>query len=188
MENLKIKVLVGMFMVLLPCRVVNAQVFEGFKAFRTLIEYEGQRYLMEDIYKITPTDFDLMTVERTIKEVDDDEGFMFVLTSYIMNGKSGVVITSFNATNFQKSEHLFTNVHLTHEEYETLYNIFISLNENSPKYNEHKLRKFNERLIADVHNSGIVYFTLWVDTQNRHTFTQSKWDKAYSRYLKFIEE
>lgn len=176
------------FLVILSYNFAQAQVFEGFRAFKTLIEYEGQRYLMEDIYKITPTDFDLMTVEKTIKEVDNDEGFMFVLTSYTLNGNSGVVFTSFNATNFSKTNHLFTNVHLTHEEYQSLYNIFISLAGNPPKKNEHKLRRFNERLIADVHKDEFVYYTLWVDTQNRHTFTPSKWDKAYSRYLKFIEE
>ena len=166
---------------------LNAQVFQGFKAFKELIEYEGQRYLMDDIYEITSITFDQLKVDKRIKEVDSDEGFMFVLTSYVFNGKSGVVITSFNSTNFQNTKHQFTNVHLTDEEHTEVYNIFISLKENKPATDVHILKKYNERLIIDVNNQGgVLSYTLWVDTHSRHTFTQSKWDRAFKRYEKFV--
>lgn len=166
---------------------LKAQVFTGFKAFSQLIEYEGQRYLMENIYQITTNDFDKLKIDKTIKEVDTDEGFMFVLTSYIFNGNSGIVITSFNSTNFSNTQHLFTNVHLTDKQYRELYNTFIILAKNTPTFYEHFLKKYSERLIADVnYTDGGIYYTLWVDYHNRHTFTKAKWDRAFKRYEKFI--
>jgi len=164
-----------------------AQVFTGFSAFTELIEYEGQRFLMEDIYQITSVDFDKLKIDKTINEIDADEGFMFVLTSYTFNGESGVVITSFNSTSFSNTQHQFVNVHLTSEEYEELYNTFKDLEKNEPKNYEHILKKYNNRLIVDVNNQEeITYFTLWVDYYSRHTFTMTKWDRAYKRYKKFI--
>jgi hypothetical protein len=167
---------------------IKAQVFTGFTAFKKLIEYEGQRYLMESIYQIKSEDFDKLKIDKTIKEIDANEGFMFVLTSYTFNGKSGVVITSFNSTSFLNTQHQFTNVHLTNDQYMDLYNTFKELEKTNPQYDEHILRKYNDRLIVDVNNkAGIIYFTLWVDYHNRHTFTTAKWDRAFKRYKKFIE-
>ena len=57
-----------------------------------MIEFEGQRYLMNDIYKITSTDYDKLRIDKTIVDIDEQEGFMFVLTSYQFNEKSGIVI------------------------------------------------------------------------------------------------
>jgi hypothetical protein len=187
LERIK-TILVVIIAIIVANTNLNAQVFTGFSAFKELIEYEGQRYLMEDIYQITTSEFDKLKIDKTIKEVDLDEGFMFVLTSYTFNGKSGVVITSFNSTNFQNTKHQFTNVHLTNEEYIELYNTFISLKKNKPKCDVHFLKKFKDRLIVDVNNqAGIIYFTLWVDNHSRHTFTTTKWDRAFKRYKKFIE-
>ena len=39
-------------LILSIANIVNAQVFKGFSAFKELIEYEGQRYLMEEIYDV----------------------------------------------------------------------------------------------------------------------------------------
>lgn len=165
---------------------LNAQVFKGFKAFKYLIEFEGQRYLINDIYEITSADIDKLKIEKTIKEVDNEEGFMFVLTSYIFNGKSGIVISSFNSTNFSNTKYHFVNIHLTHEEFMELNNIFEDLKTNKPEDNEHYLKKFNDRIIVDVHDRlGTLYFTLWVD-RNRHTFFTDKWGKTIKKYKKFI--
>ena len=168
---------------------VKAQVFTGFTAFKELIEYEGQRYLMEDIYQITSDSFDKLKIDKTIKEVDNDEGFMFVLTSYVFNEKKGVVITSFNSTSFSNNRHQFVNVNLTNQQYEELYNLFKELGKNGLAYNEHILKKFNDRLIVDVSKDGggIISYILWVDNYSRHTFSTTKWDRAHKRHLKFVE-
>lgn len=176
-------------LILVTVNSIKAQVFTGFSAFKELIEYEGQRYLMENIYQIKSSDFDKLKIDKTIKEIDADEGFMFVLTSYTFNGKSGVVITSFNSTNLSNTQHQFTNVHLSSEQYINLYNTFKELEKANPQYDEHILRKYSSRLIVDVNNeAGIINFTLWVDLHSRHTFTPVKWDRAFKRYWKFIEK
>ena len=167
---------------------LNAQVFRGFSAFKELIEFEGQRYLMDEIYDVKSEDFDKLKIDKTIKEIDNDEGFMFVLTSYKFNDMRGIVITSLNSKSFFNDRYGFTNVHLKHNEYLNLYENFIELEENDINNDDHILRKFNERLIIDVNKSeGIVYFTLWVDNQNRHTFSRAKWDRALKRYKKYVE-
>jgi len=176
------------FVILISEAKIDAQVFSGFSAFKDLIEYEGQRYLMENVYQINSEGFDKLKIDKTIKEVDSNEGFMFVLTSYTFNGKSGVVITSFNSTSFSNTQHQFVNVHLTNTQYEGLYNTFENLEKNNPANDEHILKKYNDRLIVDVNNeAGIIYFTLWVDNYSRHTFTTTKWDRAFKRYQKLIE-
>ena len=167
----------------------HAQVFAGFGAFEKLIEFEGQRYLMEEIYEIKSTDYDKLKLEKTIQEIDRDEGFMFVLTSYVFNQKSGVVITSFNSTNFGNTSYQFVNVHLTYNEYVLLHNAFLELEKNKLNSNEHVLRSFNDELIIDVHNEyNYILFSLWVNNNNRHTLTKSKWEKAFKRFNNFIEE
>lgn len=176
------------FVIIIAETKIEAQVFTGFSAFKELIEYEGQRYLMENIYQISSEGSDKLKIEKTIKEVDSKEGFMLVLTSYTFNGKSGVVITSFNSTSFSNTQHQFVNVHLTNTQYEELYNSFKKLEKYNPAYDEHILNKYNDRLIVDVNNDlGIVYFTLWVDNYSRHTFTPMKWDRAFKRHQKFTE-
>lgn len=175
------------FFVISSINTIQAQVFTGFKAFKELIEYEGQRYLMENIYQIKTENYDKLKISKTIKEVDNDEGFMFVLTSYTFNGSSGVVITSFNSTNFSSKQQKFVNINLTHDQYIELYNTFNELEKIQTQNNEHILRKFNDRLIVDVNNEeGIIYYTLWIDN-NRHTFTRQKWDRAIKKYKEFIE-
>jgi len=175
-------------LILSIANIVNAQVFKGFSAFKELIEYEGQRYLMEEIYDVKSEDFDKLKIDKTIKEIDNDEGFMFVLCSYKFNDKTGIVITSLNSKSFFNDRFEFKSVHLTHEEYLNLYETFKKLEENDMDNEEHILRKFSDRLIVDVNKSvGAVYFTLWVDIQNRHTFSRDKWDRALKRYNKFIK-
>ena len=167
---------------------LKAQVFTGLTAFSKLIEYEGQRYLMEDIYEITSNDFDKLKIDKTIKEVDNDEGFMFVLTSYVFNGKSGVVITSFNSVNFSNTQRQFTNVHLTDKQYRELYNTFITFEKIKRDSYEHILKKFSSRLIVDIYFTNQLNYTLWVDYYSRHTFTKAKWDRAFDRYEKFTKK
>lgn len=168
---------------------LSAQVFTGLTAFKQIIEYEGQRFLMADVYQITSTSFDRLKIEKTITETDASEGFMFVLTSYTFNNKSGVVITSFNSTNFERTKQNFTNVHLTDQEYTELYNLSIDLTKNLKKSDDHLLKKYKDRLIVDVNSfGGYPYCTLWVDNYNRHTFAIDKWEKAYKRYTKFKNE
>lgn len=181
----KIKVLILVFFI---GNSLNAQVFKGFNSFKKIIEYEGQRYLMEDIFQITSVNFDKLKIDKTIEEIDDDEGFMLVVTSYVFNDKRGVVITSFNSTSFSNNQYQFVNVHLTDEEFEKLNITFKDLLKIKPKINEHKLRKFNTRLIVDVSTQFEGYYTLWVDYHNRHTFKTLKWEKMYKRYKKFTAQ
>lgn len=167
--------------------LLKGQTFQGFDAFTALIEYEGQRWLMNEIYTVTLINYDKLKIEKTIVEKDSEQGFMFVLTSYVYNGNKGVVITSFNSVDFYNSKHYFTNIHLTDKEYTDLYNTFIEIDKHDLEENEHLLRAYNDRLIVDIHRiNGFENYTLWVDINRRHTFTKSKWDKAYSRYQKFI--
>ncbi len=186
MKKIKILLLIS-FATVTSIFNLNAQVFTGYTAFQKLIEYEGQRYLMKNIYQITANNIDKLQINKTITEIDSKEGFMFVLISYIFNDKKGIVITSFNSTNFSNTNHQFVNVHLTNNEYEKLYNMFKTLNTSSPAISEHILKKYNDRLILDVNNQGdFVFYTLWVDYHSRHTFTVSKWDRAYKKHQKFI--
>jgi len=169
---------------------LKSQVFTGLNAFKEILEYEGQRFLMDEVYDIKASGFDRMKIDRTIIEVDSHEGFLLALVSYSFNGKTGVVITSFNGTNFQKTNYQFVNIHLSHEEFTDLNNSFLSLRENKIEKNEHLLKKFNNRLILDVNvsESGFGYYILWVDTYNRHSFTPKKWEKAFNRYNKFVKK
>ncbi|MBP6532135.1 MAG: hypothetical protein KA285_02565 [Bacteroidia bacterium] len=167
----------------------NAQVFTGFNAFKNIIEYEGQRYLMDEIYEISIKDYDKLIIDKTISEIDAEEGFMFVLVSYKFNDKTGVVITSFNSVSFDNLHYQFRNVHLTNEEFTNLYETFWTLAKNKIADDEHMLKTFNDRLILDVYyEAGFLKYALWVDNYSRHTFEAAKLDKVITRYRKFVEK
>lgn len=171
---------------IIPFGAINSQVFtDMFDNYEKIIEYEGQKFLMREILNISSKDFDMLRIDKTIKESDKSEGFMFILTSYTFNGKSGVVISSFNATNFAQTNYSFVNVHLTDEEFTSLHNQFKELDDKLPTRNIHGLKIFDERLTIDVCRKTEMEYTLWVDNYSRHTFTKMKWDKAYKRYTKF---
>lgn len=63
--------------ILLSITIENAQAqaFTGLSAFKTLIKYEGQRYLMEEVYQIKSEDYDKLKIVKTIEETDASEGF-----------------------------------------------------------------------------------------------------------------
>ena len=50
------------FAIIFSVSKLNAQVFAGFTAFKELIEYEGQRYLMNDIYHIASDGSDRLKI------------------------------------------------------------------------------------------------------------------------------
>jgi hypothetical protein len=167
--------------------IIKAQ-NRGLTPYKELIKVEGQRYLMENIYQIKKDNFDSLKIDKTIEEIDSDEGFLFVLTSYIFNEKSGVIITSFNNYDGKNELYQFVNVHLTHTEYENLHFRFKDFKTGGLNKNEHILNKYNDRLIVDINNkNGYIHYTLWVDNYSLHSFTTTKWDKAFKRYKKFIE-
>lgn len=181
------KLVLLIYVLALIVNKANAQNFKGFNAFKQLIEYEGQRYLMKEIHEITSENYDNLKIDKIIKEVDTAEGFMLVITSYVFNGRNGIVITSFNSTSFNDINYQFTNLHLTDKEYLNLYNTCISLGKENIAKNEHLLKKISNRLTVDINNvDGFIFYTLWVDTNNRHTFSKSKWEKAYKKHQKFI--
>jgi len=189
MKRTTIQLALSIFLLSITIENAQAQAFTGLSAFKTLIKYEGQRYLMEEVYQIKSEDYDKLKIVKTIEETDASEGFLFVLTSYKFNDKRGAIITSFNSTSLSNDQYGFVNIHLGHNEYLDLYNTFKHLEKMSPEDDEHFLRKFNDRLIVDVNNQAeVLYFTLWVDYHNRHTFTTTKWDRAFKKYQKFVEQ
>jgi hypothetical protein len=182
---------IRLFTITMLCTMVSiAQTFSGFNAFKKLIEFEGQRFLMDEVYEVTSTDFDLLRIERTINEFDDNEGFMIVFASYVFNGKSGVVISAFSSRNLVNSSYSFTNIHLTTEEYIALYDLVSVMKKWPKKSNEQVLRRFNNRITLSLEETinGDAQIVLWIDNTSRHSFLDSKWDRAYRRHMKFIEE
>lgn len=169
-------------------RKLHAQVFSGFDAFAKIIEFEGQRFLMDEVYKVTTTNIEHLFIDKTFTEIDRAEGFMFVLTSYIYNDKRGAVFTAFNSISFQNDKHLFTNIHVTNQELIELNELIEKIVSNKIQPNEHLLKVFNERLIVDINKTeSFTYIILWVDIHSRHTFTEGEWYKAFKRYQKFVE-
>jgi len=73
------------------------QVFKGLTSFKDAIEWEGQRFLMDEIYNISSESIDTLRIEKILRDVDSNDGFMIVVTSYTFNQKTGVVLTSFNS-------------------------------------------------------------------------------------------
>jgi hypothetical protein len=186
-KSLKI-VFLAIFSIFFAQGETPAQVFSGFSAYRKLIEYEGQRYLMDDVYQIQSENYDHLKIKKLDEEIDLNEGFMFVLTSYVFNDKSGVVITSLNGVNFGLSKYNFVDVHLTSEEFENLNKVFQELGVPKLEREEHNLRRFNDRLIVDVKNEGgTIFYNLWVDTNNKHSFVIGDWERAVRLHRKFTE-
>lgn len=168
--------------------IVQAQVSTEVIPFEDLIEYEGQRYLMDEIYTISSNQIDELKTVQILNEVDLDDGFMFVMTSYLFNDNSGVVLTSFNGANYFKKEQYFRNIHLSSDEFNLLTKIYAELAEKKPRTGEHYLKAFNEQIIADVsYEVSDLIFILWIDKQNRNPVEQYKWERAYRKHRKFLK-
>ena len=154
-----------------------------------MIEFEGQRYLMDDVYTISEDRISELTIEKTIKETDQNGGFLFVLTSYSFNGETGVVITSaverLDVANTPKN--YFKNIHYTTEEFNQLNTLVQQLLYQAVKYNTSYLQRFDEHIIVDVlkYSEEAYEISLWIDLDRRHMFTKSKWIEAVKRHKKF---
>ena len=175
---------------IISIQTTHCQVFTGLEAFKNIIEFESQRYLMNEVYGISTQKADQLAIDRLIVETDNTEGFMFVMTAYKFNGEEGIVFTSFNSRNFGNTEYHFINVHLSKAEFENLNLKAIELGENTKDKSFHQLFKFNERLTIDVfyNERDFASIALWIDQYNRHTFTTTKWDKALNRLNDFFKK
>ena len=162
----------------------------GFGAFKQLIEFESQRFLMTEVYQVSASQFDQLVVEKTIQEIDETEGFMFVMTCYRFNGNTGVVLTAFNSRNLVNTAYGFRNVHLTSEQFQSLNALVAQgMTLQQAKEKIHHLKKFDDRLTVDLNVIDVgVYVTLWVDGISRHTFSDEKWARANKRFVQFAAE
>lgn len=186
------------YILLLISISATSQTFSGFNAWRKLIEFEGQRYLMSEVYNISKDSSSTLQIEKTIQEYDQNEGFMFVLTSYVFNGKTGVVITAFNSISLDNSHARFVNIHLSSAQFSSLNSQIEILKSNSSsggpmgqkKKEERVLKRFNDRIIIDVLNQGDGFYkySIWIDTYSRHTFGDAKWEKAFKKHKRFISK
>ena len=170
-------------LLLLICTTSYAQKFTGINALNQYILYEGQRFLMNEVYEIDTNSYDKLKIQLTISDTEIGEGFMFVLTSYKFNNNSGVVITSFNST---VSGMDFENVHLSNQEFENLNNQIRKLSKIRKSFGEHHLKNFNDNILIDISFEEYVYYQLWINGKNRHTFTSTKWDKAIKKHSRFL--
>ncbi len=189
------RVLLSLAVLALIPSASSAQTFtgfggSGFGAFKQLIEFESQRFLMSEVFQISSGQFDQLIIEKTIQEIDETEGFMFVMTCYRFNGKNGVVLTAFNSKNLSNTTYGFRNVHLTQEEFVALSTVIDGgLELKQAKDKIHHLKKFSDRLTVDLNVIDVgVYVTLWVDGISRHTFTDEKWERAKKRFQSFVNE
>jgi hypothetical protein len=174
---------------------VNAQNFSGFNAWKTLIEYEGQRFLMYNVFNINEENSAKLKLTKSIQEIDDDEGFMIVFTSYQYGDNSGVVITAFNSQNHVNSNFGFININLNQSELMSLNQAILNQVEDVIVNDVHHLLKFNDRITVDVHctnqsqSTGEKYYDiiLWIDGHTRHSFTPAKWNRALKKHQSFLQ-
>lgn len=166
------------------------QSFKGYSAFKKLIEFESQRFLMEEKLQISSSNFEELRIDKRIEEIDDMEGFMFVLTCYRFKETCGVVLTAFNSQNLSSTTYGFRNVHLAREEFIRLHDIIVGgLGINHDKGGMQYVRRFNDRIIVDIYSNATgTFVTLWIDGLSRHTFTEEKWGRAHKRFQSFLEK
>jgi hypothetical protein len=174
---------------------MNAQNFTGFNSWKNLIEYEGQRFLMFDIFDLNAEDVDRLKLTKSIQEIDSDEGFMIVFTSYKFNANSGLVITAFNSQNHVNSDFGFVNINLSQGEVMGLHQEILRRAQDIGLEDVHDIIKFNDRITIDIHcvmesqSYGEKYYDiiLWIDGHTRHNFTKAKWDRAMKKHQSFLE-
>lgn len=191
-----------MMYVLFGLESLNAQTFTGsqWTALKNLAEYEAQRYLMTEIVDISKEGPNKLQLEKVFQDYDSDAGFMFILTSYAFEEKSGVIITSMAKGAFLTEPiNFFRHLHLTTDELNRLNDLLESIGKGAVVINSSKtkwgepetqhLQVFNERLIVDVDidpNFFTPDYSFWVDKMNRHKMTQKSWQKAVKRHLRRV--
>lgn len=174
--------------ILLHANQLIAQEFKGFDAFERAIEYEGQKFLLNS-FEITSTGYDLLKLDITAKEIDSQDGFMFVITSFVLNDEKGIVITAFRALdNNGQSINEFTNLLLTDLEYKQLNDSITKLGQTVIP-DVHLIQKFNTNIILEVKPQfDVMQYVFWINKNSRHSISAQKWERAFKRYSKFVED
>ena len=184
MKKILFTIVVSIFIV----GIISGQTFKGLDWVKKFAEYEGQRFLMEDVLDLSSSEFEKFRIDKTIRENDKDEEFYFILTSYTFREKSGLIITSASYS-MKNNIYSYVNVHLTDAEFRRLYSSFEDIYLKLLYEEEHYIKIFNDRIILDAERDNYyAFYTIWIDNNNRHSFTQSKWKKAFKRYNKFLEK
>ncbi|MGB0430093.1 MAG: hypothetical protein ACPGLV_06430 [Bacteroidia bacterium] len=160
--------------------------------FKKLIEYESQRYLMEDVFEVSNTNFDKLRLEKLITDYDGaDGGFLFVLSAYEYNGQHGVVITSFIPT---LSNTKFFNTHLPDSQFQEVLALMKSGHQTRENKGIHLIRRINSSLVIEVNkgqyddyynSSPKDEFVFWIFGTARHNLSLNKFEKMVKEYEAF---
>ena len=189
-------VLLGIFLV--SSSTLSAQTFFGteWSVLKNLAEYESQRYLMSEIIELSNEKTGKLQLEKVFQDYDSDGGFIFLMTSYVYENKSGVVITSMaRGAIVTEPMTFFRHLHLSTKELNDLNTLLEEMGETAVDVNSSKtrwgvpetqhLRVFNKRLIVDIDidpNFFTPDYSFWIDIQNRHQMTYKSWKKAFKRH------
>ena len=183
-----------LLLVLLPFFVMNfayTQTFVGFKAAKRISEYQGQRFLMTEVYDITSAKIDELALKETFVHEDNDEGFIIKINSYKFNEKRGIAISSFFSQSFNGELNYYVNIHLSDNEFERLDRLINILMEKESEKPYHLLTRFNDRIVVDVKansNSSVPSIIIWVDNHSRHSFNKLQWKELIKQHNKFLDK
>ena len=187
------KALFGSFLAMLLSTNMLAQEFSGFRPFKRLIEFESQRYLLDEVHEVRSDKFHELKLEKIIQDYDDEYGFMFVLASYTFDEFSGVVISSFRpvlvGSNMNSIDKL-VNIHLNDNDLVEITNLYNQAS-NAKNLNTSEgislVRRFNNRVMVEVEFIGEGYqpnLILWIDNHHRHSISSTKWFRAIKKHAK----
>ena len=184
--------LTAVIILLFTVQCTEAQQFSGLRPFKKLVEFESQRFLLNNVYQVSHDRFNELKIEKIVEDYDMEYGFMFVIAFYTFESNSGMIISSFRETLIAPAMNEVTklvNLHLSEEEIVKISSMFA---EAQNMYSENKLddkslvRQFNDRLMLefifrDGYDPEIIF---WIDNHHRHPVSATKWNTALRKYSK----
>lgn len=152
-----------------------------------MLEYEGQRYLMEEVYDISTEEFEWLRIEKLVVETDNfSGGFLFAITAYKYKGNKGVVLTSFTPQSSNTS--IFFNIHLTQEEFNSILDDFESGSKLKGYEIDHFVKRINEQIVIEI-GMGIEsepIYIFWINGIGRHKFGKIGFARMKKKYHDFM--
>ena len=166
---------------------ISGQQFSGFRWAKRASEYEAQRFLMHDVYEVSSAEITELDIKQCGEYLNENEGFIFVLTAFRWKEQTGVVMTSLVMKNWGTNGEgfEFVNVMLTEKEYNNLNRTFAELAATKTRDNGHQILRFDNGFIAEyVNDINGKDVRLWIG-ENRHSFTIEGWNGFYKRFALF---
>ena len=157
---------------------------DNYTAYKQVIEYEAQRYLIEEVLKVSNEEKVKMKIIEISRNIDTYSGNMFRMIAYSFEGKKGIVATAFNVLKFDKDRNIqFVSTNITPQEVEQINTFYSSIDAKSMDKNDFHIYNLNDEIVINIYKSySNKKVELWLSELNKAEMSYRNWEQIYKEF------